>query len=271
VCNKDRRDILIHNRLAWDRQVEKGNPWTVCVSSKDIASARQGLWQILLTPTKPVPKDWFPSLQGCEVLCLASGGGQQAPILAAAGATVTVLDNSHNQLAQDRRVAERDSLDITTIEGDMADLSMFADSSFALIIHPVSNCFIPDIRPVWAEAFRVLRPGGALLSGFVNPLIYIFDDTKKEQGVLEVKHQLPYSDFEYLSAEEKQRFSDEGRALEFSHSLDDQIGGQIEAGFVISGFYEDRDNNIDEKENILSRYLPVYIATKAIKPRTTTW
>jgi 2-polyprenyl-3-methyl-5-hydroxy-6-metoxy-1,4-benzoquinol methylase len=105
VCNKDTHDILTHNRLVWDRQVEKGNPWTVCVSSEDITSARQGLWQISLTPTKPVPKDWFPPLKSCEVLRLASGGGQQAPILAAAGATITVLDNSPKQLVQDQRAA----------------------------------------------------------------------------------------------------------------------------------------------------------------------
>jgi hypothetical protein len=54
-------------------------------------------------------------LAGIEVLCLASGGGQQGPILAAAGAKVTVFDNSANQLVQDRLVADRDGLTIETV------------------------------------------------------------------------------------------------------------------------------------------------------------
>src|SRR4051794_6405376 len=152
-------DILLYNRRAWDRQVERSNPWTVPVTVEEVARARIGDWRIVLTPTKPVPADWFPSLVGLDVLCLASGGGQQGPILAAVGASVTVFDNSPAQLAQDRLVADREGLTIETVQGDMADLSVFPDSRFDLIIHPVSNVFVPDVKPVWREAFRVLRPG----------------------------------------------------------------------------------------------------------------
>src|SRR5205085_1973198 len=101
--------------------------------------------------------DWFPPVAGLEVLCLASGGGQQGPILAAAGARVTVFDNSPNQLAQDRLVADREGLALETVRGDMADLAAFPDARFDLIVHPCSNMFVPDVRPVWREAFRVLR------------------------------------------------------------------------------------------------------------------
>ena len=119
------------------------------------------------------------------MLCLASGGGQQGPILAAAGANVTVFDNSPNQLAQDRLVADREGLTIETVLGDMADLSAFPDARFDLIFHPVSNVFAPDVRPVWKEAFRVLRPGGSLLAGFMNPVQYLFDDIALERGELQ--------------------------------------------------------------------------------------
>jgi SAM-dependent methyltransferase len=128
------------------------------------------------------------------VLCLASGGGQQGPILAAAGARVTVFDNSPQQLAQDRHVARRDRADLATVEGDMRDLSAFADASFDLIVHPTSNLFVPDVRPVWRECFRVLRPGGVLLAGFCNPILYLFDQELADDGVLQVRHALPYSD-----------------------------------------------------------------------------
>ena len=127
-------DIRDYNRKAWNREVERGNRWTVPVSPDIVAGAKNGIWDIILTPSKPVPRSWFPDLRGLEVLCLASGGGQQGPIMAAAGANVTVLDNSPEQLNQDRLVAERDSLTITTVEGDMADLYMFPDESFGLIL-----------------------------------------------------------------------------------------------------------------------------------------
>jgi SAM-dependent methyltransferase len=257
--------IRAYNRAAWDRQVEYRNPWTVPVAPETIAAARRGEWEIFLTPTRPVPREWFPVLRGCRVLCLASGGGQQGPVLAVAGAQVTVLDNSPAQLAQDRRVAERDQLDITLVEGDMADLGIWADGTFELIVHPISNCFAPAVRPVWAEAFRVLQPGGVLLSGFVNPAVYLFDDDLAQRtGVLQVTHTLPYADVVRLSDEQRKRYIEAGTPFEFSHSLEDQIGGQLDAGFILTGLYE--DGSTDDDADPLARYMPLYVATRAVKP-----
>ncbi len=254
-------DILSYNRQAWDSQVAKGCRWTVPVGPEVIAAARQGDWQVVLTPTKPVPRSWFPDLLGLDVLCLASGGGQQVPVLAAAGANVTVLDNSPAQLARDQFVADRDGLQIKTVPGDMADLSVFADASFGLVFHPCSNCFVPDVRPVWKEAFRVLRPGGVLLAGFVNPLLYIFDDAPAEKGEFVVRHAIPYSDLASLKEDERRRYTDKNEPLVYGHTLEDQIGGQLDAGFVLAGFFEDSD-----PAHPLTKFLPTMIATRAIKP-----
>ena len=71
-------DIRSYNRAAWDRQVEKGNRWTVPVGPEVIAAARRGEWQVVLTPARPVPRAWFPPLRGLDVLCLACGGGRHA-------------------------------------------------------------------------------------------------------------------------------------------------------------------------------------------------
>jgi SAM-dependent methyltransferase len=257
-------DIRDYNRRAWDHQVEAGNQWTIPVTPQEVAEARQGRWGILLTPSKPVPGQWFPPLEGLNVLCLASGGGQQGPILAAAGARVTVFDNSPRQLERDRTVAQREGLEIATVEGDMRDLSAFKEGEFELIVHPTSNLFVPQVRPVWREAYRVLAPGGVLLAGFNNPVRYIFDfELLEEQGLFEVRYPLPYSDLEQLEEEKREKLIQEGSPLEFSHTLDDQIGGQLEAGFVITDFYEDRYQDYDWDP--LSRIMPSFIATRAVK------
>ena len=255
-------DIRSFNRDAWDKLVEKGNPWTIPVSPEFIAAARRGEISVLLTEQKSVPNEWIPSLKGLDVLCLAGGGGQQAPIFAAAGANVTVLDNSPKQLEQDRFVAHREGLQIITIEGDMRDLSIFSEETFDFIFHPVSNAFCPDVLPVWKEAFRVLRYGGILVAGMMNPVFYIFDFPSMEQkGELRVKYSVPYSDIDSLPPEKLEEYKRTGSPLEFGHTLTDLIGGQCDAGFQIIGLYEDF-----HEESVLSKYHPTYIATRAIKP-----
>lgn len=115
-------DIRAYNRDAWNKEVnDGGNRWTQPVSSEIIAKARQGNFSVVLTENISVPQNWFPTLKGADVLCLASGGGQQGPIFAAIGAHVTVFDNSPGQLSQDQLVAEREALSIQTVEGDAVE------------------------------------------------------------------------------------------------------------------------------------------------------
>jgi SAM-dependent methyltransferase len=254
-------DTRAYNREAWNREVDGGqNRWSQPVSTEMIAKARQGEFSILLTENISVPKRWFPALQGADILCLASGGGQQGPVLAAAGANVTVFDNSPRQLEQDRLVAEREGLDLITVEGDAVDLSMFPDESFDLVFNPVSTVFMAEVRPVWNEAHRVLRHGGILMTGSMNPVHYIFDLYKADEGILEVAHSIPYSDLTSIPKEDLDELVQKGLPLEFGHSLTDLLGGQCDAGFVITDLYEDY-----MLDSPLHNYHPSFIATRALK------
>lgn len=258
------KTILAHNQAAWDKLAAQDCEWSRPVSPQAIAAARQGDWSVRLIPDD-LPGHWLGEVAGLDILCLASAGGQQAPILAAAGATVTVLDASEGQLEQDRRVAARDGLALSTVQGDMRDLSRFRDETFDVIFHPISNLYVPDVRPVWKECYRTLRKGGRLLASFYNPVVFVGDRDPEwqKQGVIRPIHPVPYADTQHLERAALDAKIDCDEALVFGHSLTDQIGGQTDAGFRIAGFAEAR---APTPRFLIDRFLPTFIATLALKP-----
>lgn len=255
----DSKHVVDLNAQAWDRWVEEGSEWSVPISHETYLNAQRGIWEVCLTARRPVPKDWFTDLNGVKVLGLACGGGQQCPIFKALGADVTVLDNSEKQLLQEHRVAERENYAIELVKGDMANLSCFKDATYDMVYNPVSTCYVRDVIPVWQEVYRVLKPGGLFLTGFANPVAFIFSAPNGSRG-LTVRSKLPFDPIADLSAAELRELVDSGGPLFFSHSLALLLGGQMRVGFRLLDLYEDADP-YDE----IARYTPTYIATKAVK------
>lgn len=253
-----------HNRAAWDAQVLNKNRWTIPVNSAAIDQAVNGNPQLVLTPWKTIPHSWLGKPAGKRILCLASGGGQQGPILSAAGAGVTTLDISKEQLLQDRFVAERHELSINLVQADMSAALCFKEHTFDMIINPISVCFIADVIQLWKEIYRILAPGGKLLTGLVNPVLYMFDENEiSHSNELFVRYTIPCADTKNMDADAVQSFLEEASPLEFGHSLQDMIGGLVEAGFTINGFYEDRHH---VKDHPLYKICPVFFALRAVKP-----
>lgn len=245
------------NAKTWDRWSEEGMTWTRPITQEAYAAVTEENFTVYLTPCVPVPHEWFGNLTEKRLLGLASGGGQQMPVFAKLGADCTLLDYSDRQLDADRAVAEREGYAINIVKADMTKRLPFDDASFDIIFHPVSNCYIEDVQHVWEECYRVLKPGGVLLAGMDNGMNFLFAN---DEEPLMVVNRLPYNPLR-MPPEELARISAED-GVQFSHTLEEQIGGQLKAGFLLRALYEDRDR---PGCGVIREYAPQYYATMAVK------
>ena len=242
------------NRKTIDRWVDDGWEWGKPISREVYAAAKNGQWDVKLTPVKFVPHDWFGDLKDRRVLGLAAGGGQQMPIFAALGAKCTVLDYSEKQLESERMVAQRESYDITIVHADMTKRLPFDDNSFDLIFHPVSNCYVYAVLPIWRECARVLKPGGRLLAGLDNGFNYAFDEDETK-----IINTLPFNPLEDEGQMRQLQKDDSG--IQFSHTAHEQLTGQLKAGLQLLDLYEDTNGY----GNLHAHNIPTYWATLARK------
>ena len=237
-----------------DRWVENGWEWGVPVTHEQYLQALEGRWSVLLTPTKPVPAEWFGDLRGKKVLGLASGGGQQMPLFTAAGAACTVLDYSPRQLESERAAAQREGYDIEIVRADMTKPLPFPDGTFDLIFHPVSNCYVQEVKPIFRECYRVLKDGGVLLAGLDNGMNFLFDEEEKM-----LRHSLPFDPLR--NPEQRKLLEETDGGMQFSHTMEEQVGGQLEAGFLLTHLYEDTNG----EGNLHVHNIPSFVATRAVK------
>ncbi len=242
------------NAAAIDRWVEEGWMWGVPIDSATYRRACEGQWSVVLTPTKAVPTSWFPPLQGKRVLGLASGGGQQMPIFAARGAVCTLLDYSQRQIQTDLFVAEREGYTIEVVHADMSKPLPFDDSTFDVIFHPVSNCYIEEVEPLWRECHRILADGGLLMAGLDNGVNFIV--STDEQRII---HRLPFNPVKDRALLAVLNREDSG--IQFSHTLEEQVRGQIKAGFRLLDLYEDTNGS----GYLHEMGVPTFWATLAVK------
>lgn len=237
-----------------DKWVESGWEWGKPVNHETFLKAKEGIWSVLLTPTRAVPGEWFCRFRNARILGLASGGGQQIPVFAALGADCTVLDYSDRQLDSERLVAQREGYTVKIIKHDMTKRLPFEDNQFDLIFNPVSNCYIENLQPVWDECYRILKPDGILLAGFDIGINYVFNDEETE-----IIRSLPFNPLK-----DKKLYKmciEEDWGIQFSHTIEEQLGGQLKAGFVLADIYQD----INAEGNLHTHNIPSFYATKAVK------
>ncbi len=219
---RERDEVARANEPFWERMVREGCGFTIPWLDLDPNVIRQFAEGKLDPVPEPLtamsPGNILAEVEGKDVLCLACGGGQQSAVFALVGARVTVVDLAQGQLEGDRKAAAHYGYEVTTIHGDMRDLSLLDDGSFD-IVYGTAVCYVPDTRQVYSEVARVLRPGGLYRSDWRQPAIHFVAWDGNGYRVTK-----PYS--------EKTDQREDG-ALEFRHYMDDIFNGLLEVGLSI--------------------------------------
>lgn len=179
-------------------------------------------------PPKPLnevfPIQALKGVKGKDVLCLASGGGQQSAVFGLLGARVTVVDIAEGQLEGDRKAARHYGYQVTTIQGDMGDLSSLKANSVDLVYQAPSMCYVSDVKRVYTEVARVLRKRGLYRVDASNPLAQFIDESSWDGNGYRVS--VPYA------VKEKKRAVDKN-VIEYRHTLEDAFNGLLENGFNV--------------------------------------
>ena len=162
-----------HNRAAWDARVQGGKRFTVAATNEEMERPLE-----ILDPLGWLGGDIIDK----RILCLGAGGGRHGPMLAQAGAHVTVVDISPEMLRLDNELAEAKGLQVETIETSIDDLSMLPEAAYEAVMQPVSTCYVPDIRLAYHELARVMMPGGVYISRHKQPTNLQVDLAPTPQG-----------------------------------------------------------------------------------------
>ncbi len=221
-----RHQVLDHNQSAWDKRVLEDKCFTRPATAEELKDPM----------TRLDPRGWLGDVAGKRVLCLGAGGGKHGPLLAKAGAIVTVVDISSAMLEIDKRVSQELGLSFATVQASIDDLSTIVGQQFDVALQPVSTCYVPSVTRVYEEIAKVLVPGGTYVSQHKTPASLQARVTPSQAGYEIVT---PYYSDLALPEVKNSRLREEG-TLEFVHRWEQLVGGLCRAGFVLEDLIEQR-------------------------------
>lgn len=251
-----KRLAIERNRHAWNELAERGAALARPASEADFADPIAAI-----DPAGWLRRGLGGSLAGKRVLCLAAGGGRQGPLHAAAGLDVTVVDLSDTMLARDREVAAARGLKLRVVQASMDDLSALGDGEFEAVVQPVSTCYVPDVRPVYAEVARVLHEGGVYVSQHKSPTSLQAAARVASDGLTLEE---PYYRDSALPAAKPCRTREPG-TVEFLHRWEELIGGLCRAGFVLEDLSEPSHTEEPGEHGHRSQYVAPYVRLLATR------
>ena len=148
-----------------------------------------------------------------RVLCLAEGEGRNAVFLAKQGYTVTAVDASSVGLEKARQLAQKNNVEIETIQADLADFEIEAESWQGIV--SIFCHLPPGLRQhVHAGVITGLAKGGVMLLEAYTPRQIDFatggPSNPERCMTLEHLHE-EFSQLEWLHGVEKEREVIEGK------------------------------------------------------------
>jgi SAM-dependent methyltransferase len=224
------------NRTAWDTLARAGCDSSRPLTPEELASADEWL----------CPDDWLPWGEIRSVLCVGSGGGQQAPAFAVLGYDVVAADLSGEQLERDRRVAQELGVELECVETDMLDLSALHGRGFDLVYQAISSCYVPDVPHLYTEIARVLAPGGWYDVEHWNPTqVQLAGLGEWDDGAYTIERPQDGTSPSTWVGGTDQRPEERIRCWHYAHPLHDLIGGLGRAGFVVHRLVERPEGDLD--------------------------
>ena len=265
----ENNNIIIKNQEEWnDISKNMSHPGIIPWLDLDIETLNK-FTEVDNPMLSKIRKLIYGNLKNKKVLCLASGGGQQSAVFSLLGADVTVVDISQEQLNKDIKAAEHYGYKVKTILCSMTDLSVFEAESFDIVIQPVSICYIPDVFPVYKEAYRVLKQGGIYSVSHVNPATYpvYFDNDVDGWDGVGYRIATPYIGGAIRIDEKNgyENMTDGEITGEFRHLYMDMFCNLTEVGFNIKYICEDNINMTDREREPESSIIQGYFDVLSIK------
>lgn len=148
----------------------------------------------LLALEEPVVRRAIGDAAGLDVLDLGCGTGRHGLALAAAGARVTAADFSEGMLAEARGKPGGEA--IRFLVHDLHEPLPFG-AEFDVVVSGLVLEHIRDLEPFFAEARRVLRPGGRAVVSAMHPAMFLRGSqarfTDPESGDLVQPGSVPHS------------------------------------------------------------------------------
>lgn len=181
---------------------------------------------------------FLPDLDGADVVELGCGGGQASVGFAQeATNSVTGVDFSTEQLHHARKLRDAYGVDAQFAAADVTDLPL-ADDAFDLAFSSWVFQMVGDLDACFAEAARVLRPGGTLAFAVPHPFYEQFDPEERE---------LERSYFD--DAPERKSIGDvEADLVVFHHTVGAYHRALVDAGFTVERLYEPGTDDPDVYE-----------------------
>ncbi len=257
------------NRRSWDNNAgswaemrDRDGLWRRCPEEPELGFAG-GTYELI--------GSLAGNVYGKDVAVVGSGDNHAVFALAGMKANVTSIDISERQLETASARADQLGLAIAFVRADATDLAAVADRSFDLVCS--TNGFfvwIADLRAVYGEVFRILRPGGYYVFYDVHPFQRPWEDRN-----MSIEVDKPYWHTGPFRDEKEGTF-------EFNWTMADLLNPAADAGLVLrrilerpagdSSFWEgtsylpgNNDGLLDWKENPKAA-LPVWLSAALQRP-----